>query len=189
MHQSHRRALDHVTALASGGPLDPRLRITLNFHPDRAAVLETLAGSGVYYSQFVTGTSSGGLTAHPGGARWQWEHQMFAGAYDQAPARLRPIYGTLNFRRKSVGAAPRFGCAHLRLRAHTLARATFCYPDSHREPTNFGVASRMSLIELARADPADELDDYIEAQIQWGRPPRPRCRSTRPRPQLPQPPP
>jgi hypothetical protein len=165
MHQTHRRALDHVASLASGAPLDPRLRITVNFHPDRGDVLEALARDGAYYSQFVTGTSSGGLTAYPGGDRWRWEHRMFAGAYDQAPARLRPVYGALNFRRKSVGAAPRFGSAHLRLHADTLARATFCYPDSHFEPTAFGVASRMSLIELALADPADELDDYVEAQV------------------------
>jgi len=165
LHASHRRALDYVTSLASGDPLDPRLRITVNFHPDRGAVLETLARDGAYYSQFVTGTSSGGLTAYPGGDRWRWEHRMFAGAYDQAPVWLRPVYGALNFRRKSVGAAPRFGSAHLRLRADTLARSTFCYPDSHLEPTAFGVASRMSLIELAHADPTDELDDYIEAQV------------------------
>ncbi|HZE37712.1 MAG TPA: DUF3626 domain-containing protein [Stackebrandtia sp.] len=33
------------------------------------------------------------------------------------------------------------------------------------EPTDFGVAERMSLIPLAEADDHDPLDDYIEAQV------------------------
>ncbi|MFF5176242.1 DUF3626 domain-containing protein [Micromonospora sp. NPDC000089] len=149
--------------------MDSSLRITLNFHPDRVAggtpILRELAVAGRYLSQFVTGTSNGGLTAHPGGDRWRWEHSMFGGAYDEAPAHVRPVYGGLNFRRKVVGAASRFGSAQLRLSATTLARATFCYPDSYLEPTAFGVADRMSLIELAMADEQDELDDYIEAHV------------------------
>src|SRR5690349_4959136 len=101
------QALRHVTALASGEPLDPALRVTLNFHPDRfqdgRSVLHRLAEEGVYRSQFVTGTSNGGLTAHPGGDRWRWESRIFGGAYDRAPAHERPVYGALNFRRKPVG--------------------------------------------------------------------------------------
>lgn len=46
------RALGHVAALSSGPPLEPRLRVTLNFHPDRPAqgkpILEALAEGGVY---------------------------------------------------------------------------------------------------------------------------------------------
>ncbi|MFI7672348.1 DUF3626 domain-containing protein [Actinophytocola sp. NPDC049390] len=163
------RALRHVAALASGPPLDPALRVTLNFHPDRLLrgkpILDALAEDGTYVSQFVTGTSNGGLTAHPGGDRWRWESRIFDGAYDTAPAEERPVYGALNFRRKAVGAAPRFGSAHFRLAAETLARTTFCYPDSHLEPSDFGVAERMGLIELALADTQDDLDDYIEAQV------------------------
>jgi hypothetical protein len=34
------RALAHVAARSAGAPLDPRLRVTLNFHPDRAAAGE-----------------------------------------------------------------------------------------------------------------------------------------------------
>jgi hypothetical protein len=64
-----------------------------------------------------------------------------------------------------VGGAPRFGSAHLRLTASTLDRTTFCYPDSYLEPTHFGVADRMSLIELAESDDQDDLDDYVEAQV------------------------
>jgi hypothetical protein len=68
------RAISHVTAQAHRGPMDPTLRVTLNFHPDRLAgrvpILEAMARDGLYHSQFQTGTSNGGLTAHPGGDRW-----------------------------------------------------------------------------------------------------------------------
>ncbi|GAB2781100.1 DUF3626 domain-containing protein [Streptomyces chlorus] len=166
---SQERALRHVQALSSGKPLDAHLRVTLNFHPDRLIgglpILAKLADDGVYVSQFVTGTSNGGMTAHPGGDRWRWESRIFGGAYDCAPAHERPVYGALNFRRKPVGAAPRFGSAHFRLAADTLPRSTFCYPDSFFEPSAFGVASRMALIELAEDDCQDALDDYIETQV------------------------
>ncbi|NHA69386.1 DUF3626 domain-containing protein [Phycicoccus sp. CMS6Z-2] len=53
--------------------MDRSLRVTLNFHPDRVAgaglTIDALARDGVYRSQFETGTSAGGLTAHPGGDR------------------------------------------------------------------------------------------------------------------------
>lgn len=164
------RAVEYVAARASGAAVDAALRVTLNFHPDRGAppILAALAEAGVYRSQFVTGTSNGGLTAHPGGDRWRWESRIFGGAYDDAPPEERPVYGALNFRGKPVGAAPRFGSAYFVLSAETVARATFCYPDSYLEPENFGVASAMDLIELADADAdagADALDGYIEAQV------------------------
>lgn len=163
------RAVRHVAQLSSGPPVDPALRVTLNFHPDRVAqgrsTLDALADDEVYHSQFVTGTSNGGLTAHPGGDRWRWESRIFGGAYDAEPAQERPAYGALNFRDKAVGAAPRFGSAHFRLTVATLARTTFCYPDSFLEPSDFGVAERMGLIKLAEADDQDALDDYIEAQV------------------------
>ncbi|CAM5674579.1 hypothetical protein SGRIM119S_03908 [Streptomyces griseorubiginosus] len=78
------------------------------------------------------------------------------------------MYGALNFRRQVVGAAPRFGSSHFRLTGETLARATFCYPDSAAEPVHFGVAAGMSLIALAQADEQDPLNDYIEAQVHGG---------------------
>ncbi|AWZ05055.1 MULTISPECIES: DUF3626 domain-containing protein [unclassified Streptomyces] len=165
----HEQALRHVAERSSGGPLDPRLRVTLNFHPDRLAggrpILEALAEDGTYHSQFVTGTSNGGLTAHPGGDRWRWESRIFGAAYDGEPAAARPVYGALNFRRKVVGGAPRFGSAHFRLAAETLERTTFCYPDSFLEPSAFGVAARMALIGLAESDGQDALDDYVEAHV------------------------
>ncbi|MBC9716094.1 DUF3626 domain-containing protein [Streptomyces sp. TRM66268-LWL] len=164
------RALAHVRGLARGGPLDPALRVTLNFHPDRLTqdgtpILDAMAEHGVYRSQFVTGTSNGGLTAYEGGDRWRWESRIFGGAYDDAPAVERPVYGGLNFRRRTTGAAPRFGSAHIRLAAGALERTTFCYPDSFLEPADFGVAAACDLIALALADDQDALDDYIETQI------------------------
>lgn len=74
--------------------------------------------------------------------------RIFGTAYDHAPAHERPAYGALNFRRQVVGAAPRFGSSHFRLTGAALRRATFCYPDSAAEPSAFGVAAGMSLIEL-----------------------------------------
>jgi hypothetical protein len=146
------------------------LRVTLHFHPDRLVagvpILELMARDCVYRSQFETRTSNGGLTTHPGGGRWRWESRIFAGAYDDGPPSDRPKYGSLNFRRRLVGGSPRFGSAYLRLAVPTLARTTFCYPDSVFEPQHFGIRSKLStLIELAEADDKDPLDDYIEAQV------------------------
>jgi hypothetical protein len=167
----YEHALRHVARLSTGPPIDPRLRVTLNFHPDRPnrdglLVVEALARDGVYRSQFVTGISNGGLAAHPGGDRWIWEQRMFGGAYDGRPADMRPVYGTLNFRTDPAGGAPRFGSAHLRLRAAVLPRTTFCYPDSVFAPTHFAIADRMDLIARAEADmPDDPLDAYVEAHV------------------------
>lgn len=166
-------AVAHVEGSARGGPLDTGLRVTLNFHPDRHVrgipILQAMAGDGSYRSQFETGTSNGGLTAHPGGDRWAWERRIFGGAYDVAPFRERPKYGALNHRRRTVGGAPRFGSAHLRLRPATLARTTFCYPDSVFEPDLFATAHRFDLSTHADRDLAagvtDDLDSYVEAHV------------------------
>ncbi len=84
-----RRALRHVAAFSSGPSLDPNVRITLNFHPDRLVrglpILRALAEDGSYHSQFVTGTSNGGLTAHPGGDRRRWESRIFGGVTTTRP--------------------------------------------------------------------------------------------------------
>jgi hypothetical protein len=170
MPQPQEQAIGHVATLAAGGPADPAWRVTVHFHPDRLVagtpILRLMAQDGVYRSQFETGTGNGGLTAYPGGDRWRWESRVFAAAYDNGPAEGRPKYGSLNFRRRLVGGSPRFGSAYLRLAAHTLARTTFCYPDSFFEPEHFGVASRLSaLVALAEAGGMDPLDDYIEAHV------------------------
>ena len=155
--------MEHVAALSHGDPLPPDLRVDLHFHPDVA--LDGIVRDGGYRSQFETGTSNGGLTAHPGGDRWRWESRLFGGVYDHAPPAERPKYGALNHRRRPEGGAIRFGSAHLRLTARTLARTTFCYPDSVFEPVDFGVAHRMSLTAMADADDRDRLDDYVEAHV------------------------
>jgi hypothetical protein len=166
---AQQRAIAHVASLSSGTSVDECLRVTLNFHPDRWAegkpLLVALAREGIYRSQFETGTSNGGLTAHPGGDRWLCESRLFGGAYDGVAPQERPKYGALNFRKRAVGGSPRFGSAHLRLTGEVLARTTFCFPDSVFEPVHFGVAERLSLIEIAESSDADLLDDYIEAQV------------------------
>jgi hypothetical protein len=170
----------HVDYRSHGAPLAREQRITLNFHPDREAqglhILDAMARSGLYRSQFETGTGNGGLTAHPGGARWRWEQTLFGGAYDDAPVAERPKYGALNHRQRPLGGAPRFGSAHLRLREHMLDRATFCFPDSAFGPTHFATAHRFDLFHLAaehervlevggEQDHHDPLDGYVEAHV------------------------
>jgi hypothetical protein len=136
------RALDGVdadTVLAGvTGPL------TLNFHPDRLladgrTTAEALAEEGVYRSQFETGISSGGLTAHRGGDRDRWEDALFGGAYRDAPAEERPKYGGLNLMRHRNGACAGFGSCHLRLRPEALGRATLIFGDSNAEPDEIGL--------------------------------------------------
>jgi hypothetical protein len=163
-------ALAHVAALSTGAALDRELRVTVHFHPDvvfrEETVLAALAREGVYRSQFETGLGNGGLTAHPGGARWLWESRMFGGCYDSAPASARPKYGSLNHRPDRYGGSPRFGSCYLRLAAHTLERTTFCFPDSVFEPDAFGTAARMNLIGMVETTTVtDPLDHYIEAHL------------------------
>lgn len=153
------------------------MRVTLQFHPDwpfrDGLVIEAMARDGVYRSQFQTGTSNGGLTAHPGGDRWRWESRLFAGRYDERPAAERPVYGALDHRARPHGGSPRFGSAYLRLRPAVTRRCTFCYPDSVFEPEAVGGPERIEeLIALAAAaavDPAhDPLNDYVEAHVHGG---------------------
>ena len=162
-------ALSHVDQLSKGSQIDSNLRVTLNFHPDSIQngfhILELLAKTGIYKSQFETRTSNGGLTAHPGGDRWIWESRIFGQAYDSASASERPKYGALNYKFSHYGGSPRFGSAHLRLVPKVLYRTTFCYPDSVFEPEAFGTAKHMVLVELALNEDRDLLDDYIEAHV------------------------
>lgn len=71
--------------------------VVLHFHPGwpsgGGTVLDAIVRAGCYRSQWVTGTSNGGLTARPGGDRWRWESQMFDGRYDDARPEDRPVYG------------------------------------------------------------------------------------------------
>ena len=151
--------------------------LTLHFHPDwpfgDGLVIEAMAQDGAYRSQFETGTSNGGLFAHPGGLRWAWESRLFAGRYDDRPAADRPVYGAWNRSDDPYGGSPRFGSAYVRLTEEAAARATYCFPDSVFDPEEYGGPERLTdLVALAderAADPEwDRLDDYVEAQAHGG---------------------
>jgi GNAT superfamily N-acetyltransferase len=125
-------------------------RVTLHFHPDRLiadgrTVAEALRDEGSYRSQFETGISNGGLTAHPGGDRDEWERRLFEGAY-HAPPRiratmaLRPKYGGLNLAGFSNGPAPAFGSCALVLGRREAARTTFLFGDSSEQYEDIGTA-------------------------------------------------
>lgn len=166
------RALDYVRLRCPQGPVDVRLPVTINFHPDLmmdgSLVIDRLGAEGVYRSQFETGTSNGGLTAFQGGDRWLWESRIFGGAYDKADPSLRPKYGSLNYRNDPVGGSRRFGSAHFRLHPHVRERISFSYPDSHLGPDDFAVDDVCELIALAEMNPLaldPWLDNYIEAHI------------------------
>ncbi|QHE73362.1 DUF3626 domain-containing protein [Rhodococcus sp. WAY2] len=163
-------AVAHARRLAKGVPLDRTLRVTLHFHPDLpfagSSTLQAIADRGAYLSQFETQTGNGGLTAHPGGDKWNWESRIFGGAYDEHPPSQRPRYGSLNYRADPYGGSPRFGSSYFLLAEHTLDRTTFCFPDSVFEPELFGTADAMNLMEAAAAVEFDDpLDDYIEAHV------------------------
>ncbi|MEM7312775.1 MAG: DUF3626 domain-containing protein, partial [Planctomycetota bacterium] len=129
-------------------------RVELNFHPDRKTasgqnVAEGLLSDGVYRSQFQTGISNGSVSSHPGGFRYQWEHGMFGGAYDDAPGLERPKYGALNLMNWSDGSAPRFGSCYFGLLPSVSQRTTFSYGDSASEPTEFGTTKTFDSIWAA----------------------------------------
>lgn len=160
-------------SLPEGPVLPTDARVVLHFHPDTGVdalpVLRRILQDGRYSSQFVTRTGNGGLTASPGMARWQWEHRIFAGAYDDATAGERPVYGALRLEADPYGAAPRFGSAHLVLRTDVLARSTFAYPDSTFEPSHVGVIGRLGLLRhWEAAHPSDPLNHYVEAHVHGG---------------------
>jgi len=166
------RALAHLRGGRAQGVENECYPITLNFHPDIAVdgdlVIDLLARHKTYRSQFETGTSSGGLSARPGGDRWNWESRIFGGAYDEGHPSLRPKYGALNHRFDPVGGSRRFGSCHLRLASHVRSRTSFCYPDSHLEPRHFAVDDVRPLVALASENglALDAwLDNYVEAHI------------------------
>lgn len=175
-------------SVVGGYPHAVTARIVLHFHPGwlfgEGTVLEAIAASGVYRSQWETGTSNGGLTAFPGGDRWLWESRIFKGRYDAADAAGRPVYGAWNRHDDPYGASPRFGSAYLRLHPEVNDRATFCWPDSVYDPQAIGGRERLEeLCRLADAgvlDPSllpdgaidlpldDPLNDYVEAHVHGG---------------------
>ncbi|WP_198144742.1 DUF3626 domain-containing protein [Nesterenkonia jeotgali] len=149
------------------------MTLTLQFHPDwpyrGGLVIESMARDRRYRSQFETGTSNGGLSAHLGGDRWEWESRLFNGRYDSLGPASRPVYGAWNRHDDAYGGSPRFGSAHLRLHPHVMDRATFCFPDSVFEPSEVVHAAALHRLgALADAAQQDYLDDYVEAHIHGG---------------------
>jgi hypothetical protein len=76
-------AIAAVRSRSARGPnVRAKVRVALHFHPDfdlvGKPILLKMIADGEYLSQFVTGTSNGGLTAQ-GGDRWRWEHEIFGG--------------------------------------------------------------------------------------------------------------
>lgn len=172
------RVAERVGAAGGGSPL-PASAVVVHLHPDRVVaatglpVLAQLVADGRYRSQFETGTSAGGLTAHPGGDRWRWESELFGGAYDDAPAAERPVYGALALPGDGpFGPAPRFGSCHLRLRPEVLDRVTLAFPDSAHGPEALGTAAGAPALAAAAdaraAGRFDALDDYVEAHVHGG---------------------
>jgi hypothetical protein len=73
---AERRALEHVARLSSGGPVDPRLRVTVNLTPDRPlpdgrTVLAGLADDGRYRSLGAELAVDGVLTPRILGEAWR----------------------------------------------------------------------------------------------------------------------
>lgn len=144
----------------------------LHFHPDwpfqGRTVIDGMASAGRYRSQFETGTSNGGLTAHFGGDRWRWESRLFRGRYDDGAAVERPVYGAVDLG-SAHGAAPRFGSAYLRLMPAVSTRSSYCYPDSVFEPDGVRDDEGVhDLIARMRGDGGDILDRYVEAHVHGG---------------------
>lgn len=120
--------LDHIGRmcdLAAGEIRDALLsirrhaRVALHFHPDRPdatgqTVARALLRDGLYRSQFETGISNGGLSAHPGGRRDLCEQLLFAGSYHSSGVTNaeRPKYGSLSLLRHAHGPSPRFGSCY-----------------------------------------------------------------------------
>ena len=182
LRPAQQRALDAVRrrSAARAGARMPAApgAIHIHFHPDwlagGAPVIEQLAGNGRYLSQFESGISNGSLSPQPGGARWQWEHDRFAGAYDDAPASERPVYGAVDLAPLGHaspcghGAAPRFGSAWLQLHESACARSSFCDPDSYWQPQHTGLWHHMDWQRLQCLALPDPLDHYVEAQVHGG---------------------
>ncbi|MGW6657879.1 DUF3626 domain-containing protein [Rhodococcus sp. NPDC055024] len=69
-------------------------------------------------------------------------------------------------RTSNGGLTAHHGGDRWRWESRTLDRTTFCFPDSVFEPSLFGTAEAMSLVDAAGATEfADPLDHYIEAHV------------------------
>ncbi|GAM66318.1 hypothetical protein JCM19236_3770 [Vibrio sp. JCM 19236] len=171
MNSLHTKAINSIKSRDKTRESSASGDLTINFHPDRLTkdgrpLLLAIARDGILKSQFETGTSNGGLTAFIGGDRYDWEQRVFDGIYDDSLAHQRPKYGGFNYLNQEFGASPRFGSSYFLLKAEVCERTTYCYPDSFFLPEDFASHQGLKhLIELAKSDSKDLLDNYIEAQF------------------------
>lgn len=163
-----------------------RFPVTVNFHPDRPSsegttAARSLAVTGVYRSQFETGTSSGSFSPWPGGDRVRWEEELFGpGPVDPTS---RPRYGGLNLAGHADGACPRYGSCYLELHPRVLARSTLSVGGAPELPDDRGtVDEAMSLLaglleEADRTGQALRMPDGtvggVVSLLRSPRPPRP----------------
>lgn len=131
-------------------------QVALHFHPERpgpggVSVAQGLLEEGRYCSQFETGLSNGGLTAHPGGRRDMSELRLFGGAYqrDGISAAERPKYGSLDLLRHADGPSPRFGSCYFLLYPSVAERCTYTYLDSHEDPIEQGTQAEFADVAAA----------------------------------------
>ncbi len=77
-----------------------------------------------------------------------------------------PCLRSLEQRADPYGGAIRFGSSYVRLRPEAVTRATFCFPDSVFEPTDFGDADLLPLLcHIADGSDFDDLDECVEAHV------------------------
>ncbi|MEA9355347.1 DUF3626 domain-containing protein [Bacteriovorax sp. PP10] len=131
-------------------------KVAVHFHPDRLdsqmkSVAEALHTQGIYKGQFETLLSSGSVSAHPGGARDNWENRLYNGAYnlEGSENHHRPKYGALNVMCHQDGPAPRFGSCYFVLKSEVSSRCTFTYLDSHQDPKEKGTLAEFDDILAA----------------------------------------
>lgn len=171
MNSVHAQAINTIKLRENNKKGEVSGEVTINFHPDRLTLdgrplLSSIAHDGYIKSQFESGTSNGGLSPFIGGDRYAWEQRVFDGIYDSATAEQRPKYGGFNYLNQEFGASPRFGSCYFILQPEIIERTTFCYPDSFFLPDNFSSHQGLKhLVDLAKGDDVDLLDNYIEAQI------------------------
>ncbi len=138
-------------------------RLTVNFHPDRIgrngrSVAAGLLAHGTYRSQWVTGISAGSRSAMQGGERHRFEHDFFAGAYDDVhpTSGMHPIYGAWDLTVDDHGGSPRFGSCFLVLHNHVRERTTLCVGDTHADPRAVGTFDEPWSILAGLAEQAAE---------------------------------
>lgn len=176
---SDQSRLEHVTRMSALSPdtldavrsgIRQYARVCLHFHPDRPTpqggnVLDGMLRTGHYRSQFSTGISNGSVTAHPGGARFEWESELFGGAYDrEVHPDDRPVYGALDLLPSADGPSPRFGSCYFVLHPGVSQRSSLCYGDSHVSPMDRGTLRHLDSILAAVFEDSFQRESVLGVQ-------------------------